>query len=125
MRWRGASSVADMRGCISTTMRSTPGTELSSWRPPTHSHGAASAAQLSQIQEAGRAFDKALALNPGDADALCGAASVAQRQSRPKVTDASSRTVPAAGGCSGPGAGDIVVAPIGTSSVKVVSSGGR
>jgi cytochrome c-type biogenesis protein CcmH/NrfG len=80
---------------------------------------------VDRLPEAGVAFDKALALNPGDVDALCGAASVAQRQSRPKVTDASSRTVPAAGGCSGPGAGDIVVAPIGTSSVKVVSSGGR
>lgn len=74
---------------------------------------------VDRLAEAGSAFDKALAVNPGDVDALCGTALVAQRQSRPMVTDG-------AVSCPGLGNGEITVAPAGTSSVRrVVSSAGR
>jgi cytochrome c-type biogenesis protein CcmH/NrfG len=43
--------------------------------------------------EAGIAFDRALALNPNDTDALCGAASAAQQQRRPSDADAFSKRV--------------------------------
>jgi tetratricopeptide (TPR) repeat protein len=43
---------------------------------------------VDRLPEAGAAFDKALALNPDEADARCGAALVAQRQARPKDPDA-------------------------------------
>lgn len=43
---------------------------------------------VNRLPDAGVAFDKALAANPNDADALCGAAQVAQRLGRPKDADA-------------------------------------
>jgi hypothetical protein len=45
------------------------------------------------LPEAGIAFDKALAVSADDADALCGAALVAQRQGRPKDADAIAKRV--------------------------------
>ena len=48
---------------------------------------------LERLPEAGIAFDRALAVNPDDADALCGAALVAQRLKRPKDADAITRRV--------------------------------
>jgi tetratricopeptide (TPR) repeat protein len=43
---------------------------------------------VDRLPEAGIAFDKALAVNSDDVDALCGAALIAQRQGRPKDADA-------------------------------------
>lgn len=48
---------------------------------------------LEQLPEAESAFDRALALRADDADALCGAALVAQRQGRLKDADAITRRV--------------------------------
>ncbi len=50
-------------------------------------------AQLSQIQEAGRAFDKALALHPGDHVVLCMRTAVAALSSAPKDTYATAKQV--------------------------------
>jgi tetratricopeptide (TPR) repeat protein len=59
---------------------------------------------LERLPEAGSAFDRVLALSPEDADALCGAATVAQKLGRTKDTDAIARRAKAAdGGCPGPG----------------------
>ncbi len=53
-----------------------------------------------RLPEAAIAFDRALALSPDDPDALCGAASVAQRQGRPNDADVLARRVKSAdGGC--------------------------
>jgi tetratricopeptide (TPR) repeat protein len=52
-------------------------------------------AQLSQIQEAGRAFDKALAIHPGDHVVLCMRAAVAALSSAPKDTYATAKQVKA------------------------------
>jgi tetratricopeptide (TPR) repeat protein len=55
---------------------------------------------VDRLHEAGIAFGRALALNPDDADARCGAALVVQRQERPKDPNALTRSVgPADGGC--------------------------
>jgi tetratricopeptide (TPR) repeat protein len=51
---------------------------------------------VQRLPEAAIAFDRALALNPDDPDALCGAASVAQRQGRPNDADALARRVKSA-----------------------------
>jgi tetratricopeptide (TPR) repeat protein len=48
---------------------------------------------VERLPEAGIAFDKALAVSADDADALCGAALVAQRQGRPKDADAIAKRV--------------------------------
>lgn len=55
---------------------------------------------VDRLPEAGFAFDRALAVSPDDADARCGAALVAQRQSRPKDPGAiSARVGPSDAGC--------------------------
>jgi tetratricopeptide (TPR) repeat protein len=60
-----------------------------------------------RIPEAGIAFDRALAVSSDDADALCGAALVAQRQGRPKDADAIARRVKSAdGSCLGVSTGE-------------------
>jgi tetratricopeptide (TPR) repeat protein len=57
---------------------------------------------LERLPEAGSAFDRVLALNADDADALCGAALVADRLGRTKDADAIARRAKAAGsGCRG------------------------
>jgi tetratricopeptide (TPR) repeat protein len=48
---------------------------------------------VESLPEAGIAFDKALAVSADDADALCGAALVAQRQGRPKDADAIAKRI--------------------------------
>jgi tetratricopeptide (TPR) repeat protein len=48
---------------------------------------------VERLPEAGIAFDRALAVSADDADALCGAALVAQRQGRPKDADAIAKRV--------------------------------
>jgi tetratricopeptide (TPR) repeat protein len=48
---------------------------------------------VESLPEAGFAFDRALAVKSDDADALCGAALVAQRQGRPKDADAFAKRV--------------------------------
>jgi tetratricopeptide (TPR) repeat protein len=70
---------------------------------------------VQRLPEAAIAFDRALALSPDDPDALCGAASVAQRQGRPNDADVLARRVKSAdGGC--PDLSD-------TASVPAVASG--
>jgi cytochrome c-type biogenesis protein CcmH/NrfG len=55
---------------------------------------------VDRLHEAGIAFGRALALNPDDANARCGAAVVAQRQERPKDPNALTKRVgPTDGGC--------------------------
>lgn len=82
---------------------------------------------VDRLPEAAYAFDKALAVSPDDAGALCGVAAVAQRQSLPKGGDTmASRVATSDPGCLGLAATEITVAPAGVSSVrKVVSSTGR
>jgi tetratricopeptide (TPR) repeat protein len=48
---------------------------------------------VDRLPEAGLAFDRALAVSSDDADALCGAALVAQRQGRPKDADAIAKRI--------------------------------
>lgn len=82
---------------------------------------------VDRLPEAAYAFDKALAVSPDDAGALCGIAAVAQRQSLPKGGDTMAARIAASdSGCLGLAATEITVAPAGASSVrKVVSSAGR
>lgn len=64
---------------------------------------------LERLPEAGSAFDRVLALNVDDADALCGAALVADRLGRTKDADAIARRAKAAaGGCRGLSDGESV-----------------
>jgi tetratricopeptide (TPR) repeat protein len=49
--------------------------------------------EVDRMPDAGIAFAKALAVNPDDADARCGAALVAQRQARPKDPDTAIKRV--------------------------------
>ena len=64
---------------------------------------------LERLPEAGSAFDRALALSAEDADALCGAALVAQKLGRIKDADAIARRAKAAeGGCPGLSDGESV-----------------
>jgi tetratricopeptide (TPR) repeat protein len=64
---------------------------------------------LERLPEAGSAFERALALSAEDADALCGAAVVAQRLGQTKDTDAIARRAKAAaGGCPGLSDGESV-----------------
>jgi len=64
---------------------------------------------LERLPEAGSAFDRVLALNADDADALCGAALVADRLGRTKDADAIARRAKAAGsGCRGLSEGESV-----------------
>src|SRR6266508_5421 len=53
---------------------------------------------LGKLPEARLAFDKAVALSPENADALCGQATVAQRAGRPKEADAIARELKSVGG---------------------------
>jgi tetratricopeptide (TPR) repeat protein len=48
---------------------------------------------VERLSDAEIAFDKALAVNADDADALCGTALIAQRQGRPKDADAISKRI--------------------------------
>jgi tetratricopeptide (TPR) repeat protein len=76
--------------------------------------------------DAGIAFDRALALSPDDADALCGAAAVAQQQGRRGDADAFSKRVNSDGGCRDASEGTSVAsAATGSVSRKVVPSPGR
>ena len=64
---------------------------------------------LERLPEAGSAFERVLALSAEDADALCGAALVAQRLGQTKDTDAIARRAKAAaGGCPGLSDGESV-----------------
>jgi cytochrome c-type biogenesis protein CcmH/NrfG len=56
---------------------------------------------LDRLDEAGATFGRMLAVNGDDADALCGAALVAQRQSRPKDAAALAARVKNDGTCAG------------------------
>jgi len=60
---------------------------------------------LDRLPEAASAFDRALAISNADADALCGAALVAQRSGQMKEADAIARQVKSTGGTC-PGASD-------------------
>ena len=65
--------------------------------------------KLDRLPEAGSAFDRALAANSDDADALCGAALVAHRQGRTKDADAIARRAKSAdGSCQGLSDGESV-----------------
>src|SRR5205823_1182667 len=48
---------------------------------------------VERLPDAEIAFDKALAVNADDADALCGTALIAQRQGRPKDADAIAKRI--------------------------------
>ena len=64
---------------------------------------------LERLPEAGSAFDRVLALSAEDADALCGAALVAQKLGQTKDADAIARRAKAAdGGCPGLSDGESV-----------------
>ena len=74
---------------------------------------------VDRLPEAAVAFGKALAVNPDDADARCGAALVAERQARPKDPTALTRRVgPADGGCFDMSFGDIAAVSTGASAVR-------
>jgi tetratricopeptide (TPR) repeat protein len=53
---------------------------------------------VQRLPEAGTAFDRALALTPDHADALCGAAALAQKQGRPNDSDTFATRVKSANG---------------------------
>jgi hypothetical protein len=82
---------------------------------------------VDRLPEAGIAFGRALAVNPDDADARCGAALVAQRQARPKDPNTATRRVgPSDGGCFDMSYGDAnVVSGSAAAARKPVSSAGR
>ena len=82
---------------------------------------------VERLPEAGIAFDRALAVGPDDADALCGAALVAQRQGRPKDADAFTKRAKSVGGsCPEVSDGETAVVVVGgTAARKPVSSIGR
>jgi tetratricopeptide (TPR) repeat protein len=70
---------------------------------------------VDRLPDAAVAFDKALALNPDDTDARCGAALVAQRQARPKDADAIVRRPLSAGSsCVELGGSQSASVPVGT-----------
>jgi len=74
---------------------------------------------VDRLAEAAAAFGKALAINPDDADALCGATLVAQRQARPRDPAAVTRQVgPADGGCFDMSYGTTTVVSSGTSTAR-------
>jgi tetratricopeptide (TPR) repeat protein len=74
---------------------------------------------VDRLPEAAVAFGKALAVNPDDAGARCGAALVAQRQARPKDPAAVTRQVgPVDGGCFDMSFSEIAVVSAGTSAVR-------
>ena len=79
---------------------------------------------VDRLPEAGSAFDRALAASADDADALCGAALVAQRQGRTKDADAIAKRVKSAdGNCPGMSDGEsVAVAAGGFAARKPVSS---
>ena len=71
---------------------------------------------VERLSEAGIAFDRALAVNADDADALCGAALIAQRQGRPKDADAIAKRVKSIdGSCPRVSDGDSAVVVVGGS----------
>jgi tetratricopeptide (TPR) repeat protein len=82
---------------------------------------------VQRLPEAGIAFDRVLAVSPDDADALCGAALVAQRQGRPKDADAFTKRFKSVGGsCPEVSDGETAVVVVGGSAArKPVSSIGR
>ena len=82
---------------------------------------------VQRLPEAAIAFDRALALSPDDPDALCGAASVAQRQGRPNDAEALARRVQSAdGGCpDASGAASVTATASGFVTRKPVGSIGR
>jgi tetratricopeptide (TPR) repeat protein len=82
---------------------------------------------VDRLPEAAVAFGRALAVNPDDADARCGAALVAQRQAQPKDPNAVSRRVGGNdSGCPDVGFGDVSVVSAGSSAArKPVPSVGR
>jgi tetratricopeptide (TPR) repeat protein len=75
--------------------------------------------------DAGVAFDRALALNPDDADALCGAAAAAQQQGRRSDAEALARRVKAGEGCrdAGDGASVASITPASATRKSVPSTG--
>ena len=74
-------------------------------------------AQLGHLPDAGIAFAKALAVSPEDVQALCGAASIAQKEGRVKDADAMMRQVTSLDGRCRDSSG--------TESVRVVASESR
>jgi len=82
---------------------------------------------VDRLPEAAVAFGRALAVNPDDADARCGAAMVAQRQTQPKDPTVVSRRVgPADGGCFATSFGNVAVVSGSASAVhKPGSPAGR
>jgi len=71
---------------------------------------------VERLPEAGIAFDKALAVNSDDADALCGVALIAQRQGRPKDADAIAKRLKSIdGSCPRVSDGESVVVVVGGS----------
>jgi tetratricopeptide (TPR) repeat protein len=78
---------------------------------------------LERLPEAGSAFDRALALSAEDADALCGAALVAQKLGRIKDADAIARRAKAAeAGCPGLSDGESVTVVARQSAARKPSS---
>jgi tetratricopeptide (TPR) repeat protein len=82
---------------------------------------------VERFPEAGTAFDRALAVSSDDADALCGAALVAQRLGRPKDADAIARQAKSiAGSCPESSPGESATVPTGKPAVrKSIASVGR
>jgi tetratricopeptide (TPR) repeat protein len=71
---------------------------------------------VERLPEAAMAFDRALAVNADDVDALCGAALIAQRQGRPKDADAIAKRVKSIdGSCPRVSDGDSAVVVVGGS----------
>jgi tetratricopeptide (TPR) repeat protein len=78
---------------------------------------------VDHLPEAGIAFARALTISPADADARCGAASVAQRQARPKDRGTSARPLePADGSCPDLGNAENVVLSASVPVVRKVAS---
>ena len=72
--------------------------------------------QLGHLSDARVAFDKALAASPENAEALCGAASLAQKEARVKDAEAMMRQASSlGGGCRDPNAGESVRVAVGDS----------
>jgi len=82
--------------------------------------------KLERLPEAGTAFDRALAANSDDADALCGAALVAYRQGRTKDADAIARRAKSVdASCQGLSDGESVMVVVGSVPVPKPASSVR
>jgi tetratricopeptide (TPR) repeat protein len=103
----------DALNAATTAVQLSPGDSLL-WRNLGHINLA-----VERLPEAGIAFDRALAVSSNDADALCGAALVAQRQGRLKDADAIAKRVKSIdGSCPSVSDGETAVVVVGGSAAR-------